>query len=132
MNLVENRAQELFRQVGVVIDAAVVLDKLGLCHALLDLAVVLVHVEHDARVRKHIGRVGVGKNVGVVLDVALGKLEHEAVNLLGLAGQPERLQKVAAKAMCKCKDGEYEKAYRRASKNVICAKCMLSTNECMI
>eukprot|EP00983_Pelagomonas_calceolata_P093493 1157780-Pelagomonas_calceolata.AAC.5 len=47
-----------------------------------------VGVEHDHAVGQHIRDVGTLEGVGVALQVALGKLLHQAVDLLGFPWQP--------------------------------------------
>ena len=46
-------------------------------------------VEHDDGEAEDVAGVGVGEDVGVELAVPLGEALHHAVDLLGLAGQPE-------------------------------------------
>ena len=50
--------------------------------------VVRVGIEHDDGKGKQVGAVGGGKGTRVVAAVGLGKLLDDAVDLLGLAGQP--------------------------------------------
>ena len=50
LNLVVDGCQVLLWQVAVVIEACVVLEKVLQCHAVLDLRVVRICVEHDDRV----------------------------------------------------------------------------------
>ena len=56
------------RQVGIVVDAAVVGDELVKCHLVDDAVVVLVGVEHDDREGEHVGRVRVGERHRVGLE----------------------------------------------------------------
>mmetsp|Transcript_25816 Transcript_25816/g.70013 ORF Transcript_25816/g.70013 Transcript_25816/m.70013 type:complete len:207 (+) Transcript_25816:3945-4565(+) len=78
-----------------IINAAVVFQEALLGHLLLDLGIVQVGVEHDHAVGQHIRDVGTLEGVGVALQVALGKLLHQAVDLLGFPWQPESSQEGA-------------------------------------
>lgn len=60
-------------------------DKIGFRHVRVRHGVVRVGVEHDEREGQQVCAVGGGKDAGVVTAVALGKLLHDAVDLLRLA-----------------------------------------------
>mmetsp|Transcript_7040 Transcript_7040/g.25480 ORF Transcript_7040/g.25480 Transcript_7040/m.25480 type:complete len:488 (-) Transcript_7040:425-1888(-) len=86
---------ELGRQVLLVVDPAVVPLELLHGHLVLHLVVVRIRLQHDHRIRKDIRCVRVGKDIlGVADAVPLCVLEHEPVDLLGLAGEPEPAKKV--------------------------------------
>ncbi len=95
LNILVDSDEILVWKIGVVVDAAVVLDELLLGHTLHDLAAVQIRVEHDDGIRQHVRGVGVGEGVRVPCDVAVGELEHETIDLLGLAWQAERLEEFA-------------------------------------
>ena len=92
LNFIINGSQVLFGQITIVVQARIVLDKVLQCHAVLDLRVVGIRIEHNDRVRQLVCGVGIGKGSLVALRVPLGKLEHEPVNLLCLAWQSKRLK----------------------------------------
>lgn len=56
--------------------------------------VVRICVQHDHRVRQHVGHICTLERAGVALDIALCKLLHQTVDLLCLTRQP------AIKRMC--------------------------------
>ena len=94
LNLLVDLAEKLLGQVLSVVDAPVVLHEVLLGHALrLEVLVMLISVQHDNRERQDVRSVGVGKDrIGVLVQVSLGKLEHESVDLLRLTRKTERLQ----------------------------------------
>ena len=83
------------RDVLAVVDAAVVGHELLKRHLVHHLLAVRVGVEHDDRERQHVRRVGVRKRRGVDGVERLGERLHHSVDLLRLAGQPERLEEGA-------------------------------------
>ena len=99
LNFIINGRQVLFRQITIVVQTRIVFDKVLECHSVLDLRVVGIRIEHNDRVRQLVCRVSIGKGSLVALRVPLGKLEHEPVNLLCFAWQPERL-KEASQSRC--------------------------------
>jgi len=95
---VVQRRQKVGRQVGALVDAAVVADELHLGHLVLlaDRRVVRVGVEHDGREGENVRRVAARKHaVRVVRVVALCERHHHAVDLLRLARQAEEAQELA-------------------------------------
>ena len=89
LDVVEHRLEQLGRQVGAVVDPAVVAHEFLLLHLVLNLGRVGVGVEHDHREAEDVRRVGVGEHAVVLLAVLGGELAHDAVDLLRLARQPE-------------------------------------------
>lgn len=55
LNVIKNLRQKFLRKIFIGIDSTIVLDKISFGHALLDLWVICVCVEHDHRVGEDIG-----------------------------------------------------------------------------
>mmetsp|Transcript_41426 Transcript_41426/g.104124 ORF Transcript_41426/g.104124 Transcript_41426/m.104124 type:complete len:360 (-) Transcript_41426:553-1632(-) len=83
---------EIVRQVGAVVDAAIVALELLQRHLLLHLIIVRVGVEHDHAVAQDVRGIRVAQRAGVLLVVARAKTVHDAVDLLRFARQLEGLQ----------------------------------------
>mmetsp|Transcript_31276 Transcript_31276/g.52920 ORF Transcript_31276/g.52920 Transcript_31276/m.52920 type:complete len:208 (-) Transcript_31276:139-762(-) len=81
-----------------VVDASVHVDELILGHLVLHAGIVEVRVQHDRRVREHVGpvrRAELAASVeGVVGGVLVGELHDQAVDLLPLPRKAKVLQKV--------------------------------------
>lgn len=56
------------------------------------LAVVLIGVEHDGRIGKNVDHIGVLEQFWALHVVSRPKALHDTIDLLGLAGQSERVQ----------------------------------------
>ena len=57
-----------------------------------NLAVVLVCVEHDGGVGQNVNHIWVLEEIGALQVVAGTEALHDAIDLLGLSGKPERVQ----------------------------------------
>eukprot|EP00053_Salpingoeca_punica_P008628 m.77201 g.77201 ORF g.77201 m.77201 type:complete len:427 (+) comp14684_c0_seq1:65-1345(+) len=105
LDAVIQTGEEIVGQVLAVVDASVHADE-GLQRRLqLDARVVQACVEHDGGKGQHVARVLRGEGVWVAYAEADGKLLHESVNLLRLAGQPEAPQ-VVPQSLVKVLAGE--------------------------
>mmetsp|Transcript_93464 Transcript_93464/g.234799 ORF Transcript_93464/g.234799 Transcript_93464/m.234799 type:complete len:206 (+) Transcript_93464:3049-3666(+) len=98
-NAVVQALQILAGQVLVVVDAAIVRNKLSLGHFVFDTRIVQVRLQHDQGERQDEGAISVCELVRVVLAVLLGKLLHHAINLLRLARKSEEGQEAAQRGI---------------------------------
>ena len=61
-------------------------------HLVFDLRAVRIRVEHDDCIRQHVGHIRGRKDARIAAAELLAECLHDAVNLLGLAGQAKPLE----------------------------------------